>query len=903
MFFTREDILKIHQALLQLGVKDSELPSAELITYNDILSIAQEGKNKQIRVKDFFNQISLWKREDFLNITDKYDEHYISLIEAINLVPILQRKDGLVITFQDVEGNWEIYQFRGNITDFLEENKWFNLYDYRNYIIQSVVPDEEDLTASTPNENGNSLISLKDRIYDPTNFSGKGYKILRKNIQPVNIVSTKINITKTPLSDGTLSFTINSKETQVAVSASTDNTIALVVQKIASALKESMTEYEVSVDTSLITLTRKYNGSVTPSIFSAGTTRVVCTITDSAKRELRNILTPDMINQPNTIYEIRYDYITTEDIILPKNIYLNFKGGRILSTNILGKVDNAFLYPDYFCDMDIDEADSSDAINLCFRLVNRVKLKSAKPYYIYKPITMFVYSELIGDNGRASLVDRVENEFCILHNVRKLNNLDILNKENYKDINTPYTKSIIRNIVFYAKELGWHSEPTMFEEYHLLYTTGKIEINNCIFSFFNHVIYRPNYVDSIRIINCKLSDDTKLKKITGVGDRTNWDIYSFASDSSSIIDSDMGSIFIMNCPNFYIKGGIQNRYLSYYSTITFESCHNEILPFLFTTNSNIVILNSNFTIRTEDDFCIKSNTTYGSSKFTIINSCLSFFGDRNVHNLENTLYFDIGGNDKIRCINDNSRVLNTIKVGNERLTIPNLSYIFDKSRKRKLSYNVSYTKPYITYNVSSNDNKDMLLNGNFVLNIYTKIPNSNLVLNKQSKNLSLNNTNLKFNISTYNVTEILLELIDTSDNTKKYAIYPSSVEYNSIEIILSKNKMICTSTNIIRNTIDNFNYEYINSCYIDEDNLHIESDVLINPTNSILVDNDECIVNNILYKYYNKKWNIVRQLPNSTSRPELRAEDEGFEYYDSTLKKKILWNGTAWVNFDGTKLS
>ena len=182
MFFTREDILKIQNALLQLSVKDSELPSAEPVTYDDTLSIVQDGKNKQIGIKEFFNQISLWKREDFLNITDKYDEHYISLIEAINLVPVLQRKDGLVITFQDVEGNWEIYQFRGNITEFFNIEKWFNLYDYRNNIIQSIVPDEEDLTASTPNENGNSLVSLKDRVYDPTSFSGKGYKILRKNI-------------------------------------------------------------------------------------------------------------------------------------------------------------------------------------------------------------------------------------------------------------------------------------------------------------------------------------------------------------------------------------------------------------------------------------------------------------------------------------------------------------------------------------------------------------------------------------------------------------------------------------------------------------------------------------------------------------------------------------------------
>ena len=182
MFFTREDILKIQNALLQLGVKDSELPSAEPVTYDDTLSIVQDGKNKQIGVKDFFNQISLWKREDFLNITDRYDEHYIMLLEAINLVPILQRKDGLVITFQDTNGDWRIYQFRGNITEFLNEEKWFDLYDYRNYIVQSIVPDEEDLTASTPDKNGNSLVHLKDRVYNPIIFSGKGYTYVRKNI-------------------------------------------------------------------------------------------------------------------------------------------------------------------------------------------------------------------------------------------------------------------------------------------------------------------------------------------------------------------------------------------------------------------------------------------------------------------------------------------------------------------------------------------------------------------------------------------------------------------------------------------------------------------------------------------------------------------------------------------------
>lgn len=38
-------------------------------------------------------------------------------------------------------------------------------------------------------------------------------------------------------------------------------------------------------------------------------------------------------------------------------------------------------------------------------------------------------------------------------------------------------------------------------------------------------------------------------------------------------------------------------------------------------------------------------------------------------------------------------------------------------------------------------------------------------------------------------------------------------------------------------------------------------------------------------------------------RPATTDITEGFEFYDSTLKKKILYNGTDWVNVDGTPLT
>ena len=46
----------------------------------------------------------------------------------------------------------------------------------------------------------------------------------------------------------------------------------------------------------------------------------------------------------------------------------------------------------------------------------------------------------------------------------------------------------------------------------------------------------------------------------------------------------------------------------------------------------------------------------------------------------------------------------------------------------------------------------------------------------------------------------------------------------------------------------------------------------------------------------------LKSRTSGTTEQRPTAINAGFEYYDSTLKKKILWNGTAWVNMDGTAL-
>lgn len=74
----------------------------------------------------------------------------------------------------------------------------------------------------------------------------------------------------------------------------------------------------------------------------------------------------------------------------------------------------------------------------------------------------------------------------------------------------------------------------------------------------------------------------------------------------------------------------------------------------------------------------------------------------------------------------------------------------------------------------------------------------------------------------------------------------------------------------------------------------IDNVLVIDNNNNLILKNQSKIHYISYNSYYNKG--------TSSQRPILKSSDEGSEYYDTTLKKKILWNGTTWVNLDGTSL-
>lgn len=66
--------------------------------------------------------------------------------------------------------------------------------------------------------------------------------------------------------------------------------------------------------------------------------------------EGRNILTQQMINEPNTVYEIRYDFdLNGVEITIPENCILKFNGGSLSNGTIIGndtiiKVSNGYIF-------------------------------------------------------------------------------------------------------------------------------------------------------------------------------------------------------------------------------------------------------------------------------------------------------------------------------------------------------------------------------------------------------------------------------------------------------------------------------------------------------------------------------------------------------------------------------
>ena len=179
MFFTEEDYRKIEKWLVSKGVMDTQFSSAAPLDGNETIAIVQNGKNVNTTIDALVEKLFLLGVDDFLNITDKYDQPAISLIQAISLIPFRHRKIGQVITFLNEDNKWVIYQFQGSsLIQWNNTTQWVNVIG--SAITGELVPDEEDLTGIK--EGDKTVLKFKNKSYNTANFSGLGRVYLRKNI-------------------------------------------------------------------------------------------------------------------------------------------------------------------------------------------------------------------------------------------------------------------------------------------------------------------------------------------------------------------------------------------------------------------------------------------------------------------------------------------------------------------------------------------------------------------------------------------------------------------------------------------------------------------------------------------------------------------------------------------------
>lgn len=173
----------------------------------------------------FFNEHA-WEKLKVIDLSD-FRNIKLKISEIDNKILLLENNANAL--YKKVYGNIEYMDLSLPTREIIEAKGGGTITNY---------PDEEDI--SSIEENGIQKLKFADRNYNPQAFSGKGYKILRKNWQIIN-------------------------------------------------------------------------------------------------GESKNILIKEMISEPNTIYEVRYDFdLNSAEITLPENCVLKFNGGKLENGTLVG---------------------------------------------------------------------------------------------------------------------------------------------------------------------------------------------------------------------------------------------------------------------------------------------------------------------------------------------------------------------------------------------------------------------------------------------------------------------------------------------------------------------------------------------------------------------------------------
>lgn len=616
---------------------------------------------------------------------------------------------------------------------------------------------------------------------------------------------------------------------------------------------------------------------------------------------VKNILTQNMINQPNTIYEIRYDFdLNNEHIIFPENSIIKFNGGSL--TNGIADFSNILNNKIYSCWFKSIQ-DINYAIDY---LSNKILIIDTLPI-LDIPITNSkpVYNLTIsGYNRRTPTI--VKYETTAFHikgagNVIKNLSFKPLNI-NKKDINTLILESSK------SDDSDLDDEVIKCNFYH-------VEGNSHVTSYGRGITLRDNIFEGTginnSIINCYLRDNHSTGNDYNQNARYNGRAIRIECNR---IHSAYGSYFVSlkhneNSPDCVFNGVTIKDNYSDLNCLLLKTENRNIdtlisgNTFLYLTRSpflvlsyfeNMVITNNCFTVREKEDTFPGGNT--GAILINLLNSSI-------------TQGLSIMGN----ILFSNSTFIN-IDNASEDKTISNIM-VSNNSFTRNSFETQSVLRGIIggkKCNLEHINITNNMLVGNdtkcfaFVISDSTILQSSGI---KYSDIVLSNNINIK-NLIYTNLTNLnsKIQLENLNIGLPSYKEYEDDTQHLYLNVL--NTPMIDPVTKRIISSTDGSNYGVLRDGSGRRRTMPMSSEGI----NGVVANQSDIgyyifrTTDNKAIFYNGANWvdalgNNSESLSKGTTEQRPKNAQIGYIYKDTTINKLIVWDGIAWTNLDGTALN
>lgn len=621
----------------------------------------------------------------------------------------------------------------------------------------------------------------------------------------------------------------------------------------------------------------------------------------------KNILTQEMINQPDTIYEIRYDFnLDGAEINIPTNCTLLFKGGKIFNGKLKGKIENDFTMPEWF--KDSDNNDWHDAFQQAIDICTTIKLSECV-YDIYQPITIYVYTSIYGSGiGKTEIVSHIKNDFLIYQNY---------SKDGITPLSKPWSFCTIENLSFCYEKSGWVDDKDIQynEGSKCILKESYLKLDKIEFKHFEVNIYAPNYSDNLYMINC-INDCRSFLKKPGYNKFKDANIiYLNNGDNLVISNCQWFSCYFRTCSNVLLLNNIQVGIRLDYSQCCVISHHlEETKKFGISLNNSKLNLYNCFMHIPEDYSELIRVYRYGSSYIDISTLHITYkngsdyeFKQGNLITAERDgiLYCTgknvfVDTNDTYKpasvCINDK-----IIDVGDSDFKIYNNELI--QTQIYKGDAVLSGVELTNTTNISFED--ITLQSGIYKYKLYSVIDEKRKLYKKNETELSVNYTDnnfIKLSFYNYNTCNTKYMIIRTSPDNTKHQIIVHPIKslnpaYYDNGIGLYGNEKWQEYSELENiNDCDLYIYDSVtNNCTI-----HAKAI----PKYGEWIIGDMVVVDGNTYTYNGKSWLDASGTPSSVVRSGITGERPqnvlaGFCYFDKTINKPVWWNGSSWTDANG----